>query len=208
MSYFKLDVSKTNLLIENYRKAKTKYVENLDSLYSSLANVESAWNDYNSKTFCKMISSDKIKIMDYLASLDLLYNQLSYFSDNLNSIAVRCGYTTKLKTIKFDDGQFSTCKTRLNRIINYINYAIYEINNYVLRSDFSNMTLIYNLRELLRGCIPIVNSIIDGFDKYVNEILKEIDERLQVVGKLEDIELDVNVIEYNPRVVNLTDYKI
>lgn len=208
MSYFKLDVSKTNALIDNYRKAKTKYVENLDSLYSSLANVESAWSDYNSKSFCKMISSDKIKIMDYLASLDLLYNQLSYFSDNLNSIVSRCGYTTKLKTIKFDDVQFSTCKTRLNRIINYINYAIYEINNYVLRSDFSNMNLIYNLRELLRGCIPIVNSIIDGFDKYVNEILQEIDERLHVVGKLEDIELDVNVIEYNPRVVNLTDYKI
>ncbi|MBR6516462.1 MAG: hypothetical protein IKT40_06355 [Bacilli bacterium] len=204
MAYFKLDVYKAEDAIANFKRYKNDYISDLELLYSSLNQVDSSWNDTNTPEFKKIIKKDETEILSYFDNVDVLCNKLENFNDELKKIVFSFGFSTNRCVVKFDDSQVDACIRKLSNIINYLNNALYIINNRLLKSDYKNKNHLYKLRDQLYNAVNIVNEIKSNFEKYINSVSKLLKKYEDQIANVDDLELNVDKIHYHSNVVDLS----
>lgn len=204
MAYFKLDVNRAEESINDFKKYKDSYLEDLELLYSSLDGVESCWSDTNSPVFRDTVRKDKAKVLSYFSSIDILCNKLENFNDELKKIVSSFGFSSSKCVVKFDDSQIDDCKNKLSNVVYYLNNAIYIINNRLLGSSYKNKNHLYNLRSQLYNAINITNEIKANFEKYVNSVSELLDKYNDQISDVDGLDLKIEKIQYKSDIVDLS----
>ena len=200
MSYFKLDVEGVNISIQKYKKNKLNYEEDLILLCNSLINIDSAWNDVNSQIFIQKVSSDKYKLLSYFQNVDTLFDELSSFVNALDVSLANLGYKNELKKIYFDDSQLGEIHKHLNDILSYLNDALYQVNGF---SSYNDINLISTLKNQLNSSISLVEKLKDNFDKFTKTVLDNVNYYANLINKINNLDLKLDVIRYNAKIVDL-----
>ena len=95
MTSFKLNIGLLDENIANYKEQKNKCILDIETVYRSLENTDSGWNDANTAVFMKIIREDKDKIDDYFKGLDLLYKQIEKMKIEFQNLLFKYGYNKK-----------------------------------------------------------------------------------------------------------------
>ena len=203
MNYFKIDIDNIKNSVEKYRLEKKKYEENLMMVYNSFENIDSAWNDNNSLLFINRVNSDKNTILNYLNSLDKLFDDLLYFVKGLELALRKVNYNGSPKKLKFDNNKYIDIKKKFNSVLYYLDDAMKIINGSFVSSNFNDMNLINNLSEQLTDTISLVKLLMNNVDKFVKSILNEINSLITKIEKNENLNINLDIIEYKSVIVDI-----
>lgn len=199
MSYFKLDMDKFYNELSEYQKIKKIYSEDLNSFYRILNDVDSVWNSLNVAVFKSNIENDKIKVFDYLLSLDSLCNNLKNFYDELSKILY--SYTSiKSAVVRFDDSQFINCLRYLSNTIYYLNHANYIINDKLLSS---NIYYYNKLKSKIDEAIYLVKEIKSNFEDYMVAFPNLIQKYKDHLACINALDLNLKKFNFNSKLMDI-----
>ena len=195
--YFKLNIPQVNESISSYRSNKNDCLEDINYVYNSLKNTDSAWNDANSVSFIDKVKKDGYEIHNYISYLDSLYNEIETFKSNIDNVLSKYGYKRNDVYLKFDDTKINSCKSHLNNIVTLMNNSLNYINISDFNQNFPNINLIYNLRNEINRIKSNTLELLDDISLFSKKISNELIESRYRVKKISDYNLKINLTNYN-----------
>ena len=195
--YFKLNIPQVNESISSYRSNKNDCLEDINYVYNGLKNTDSAWNDANSVSFINKVKKDSYEIHNYIYYLDSLYNEIETFKSNIDNVLSKYGYKRNSIYLKFDDTKINSCKNHLNNIVTLMNNSLNYINISDFNQNFSNINLIYNLRNEINRIKSNVLELLDDISLFSKKISNELIESRYRIKKISDYNLKINLTNYN-----------
>lgn len=131
-----------------------------------------------------------------------------YLSDNLNKIAIKFGYCKRLDLLSFHNNKFDECVEIFSSIKQCIVKSLNEIDECIYDVDFINLSFAKTLRGYLEEGLSLLSLVVSNFDGYVNLMIREFDERIVAVNKYKKNDLNLEVIEYSPKIVFLKNTNV
>ena len=196
MTSFKLNIGLLDENIANYKEQKNKCILDIETVYRSLENTDSGWNDANTAVFMKIVREDKDKIDDYFKGLDLLYKQIEKMKIEFENLLFKYGYNKK-GTLKFNDENYSLCIKALNSALEYLDRALYYVNCCNFKLGIAMSDKVYVLRSEIKKIRIEITSIIEQIKSFRNAILKILNDNKHGISKVGTVNLDIKPIVYN-----------
>jgi hypothetical protein len=197
MTSFSLNVGKVNETINDFVAKKKTVVNDVDSLYDNLKNIDNSWNDTNSLKMIEIVKMDKKNISDFVYQLNCIVSIINDFKNDIYNVCYNEGYKNSKLKLVFDDSQISRCVDKLNSAIDYLADA-YSYLGYVDDiDDFRYTYIVRQLKNEIQKQKRIIDSLVDNIQNFISEINEIIDNYNFKLKKYEDLNLNIKKVDYH-----------
>ena len=195
MTKFYLKMNKLNDSIDGYYSFKRNAMEDIDSCYELLSNLDSVWVDNNSDEFRSLVKRDKNVMNEYFECLTDFYGMLESFRDNLSYTLKEYGYSSN-STIEFDNNRLQECLTLLDDAESYLDSAIRTILDIVYPSNFTEFNLAMWLKDKLYELKNKISSDRDSIYNFSKSIVDDVNTAKEAKSKLGTYNAKFENIDY------------
>lgn len=203
MTYFKLDIPKVNEAVSRYKNIKKDCVDDINLIYNGFKYTDSAWNDFNSIQFMEKTKKDKYNLTEYMTYIDNLYNEISKFNSNIDSILYKQGCKKGSVFFKFDDSYINECIKYFNMVITLMNDSLDRINITAFKPDFEYLGLVYTLRSEIYSIRSAVTDLINDLNSFVSSINNEINDSRYRMKRIDNYDFNLKTINYKWKTTDL-----
>ena len=203
MTSFKFDVSKISSNIDNYVSYRDDIISDIGSVYGSLKNTESGWIDNNSSAFVSRVKNDKYIIDNYFDTFDKLYHEIETFRDGIIELLYNYGYDTN-GCLRFDDSYYDAIMLNLGNATDYLNSAQYYLDSCNFTGyDSTVLEYVDSVRKEIKKLKADIGAVINNCTNFKNSVNKIIADLHTSVSKKDALDLDLEVMSYKWKLVDL-----
>ncbi len=200
LMYFKINISEINDIIERYKEIKINCLEDINLIYNSLGNTDSAWNDLSAYAFKERIKKDKYSIVECFSRIDNFYNEINLFKSNISNICYKYG-CKKNGIVKYDDNEIISCKRHLSSCLDYLNDCLYRLNS--SQFDFEYISYIYELKVQIRNIINFINNLMYDIEKITRLVSNEVVRSKVKINKIDNSIINIPILNYSFKIQNV-----
>ena len=150
MISFEIDFNDLNENIDNFMEYRNAVASDYSYCYSTLNNVDSAWNDDTMKEFKKLLSTNNEDVEEIFKYVSNLYNEISDFKNNISSIVKKYYSTNNLYYFKYSNENLEDFKTYIENAMDYIADAVDYICEILYPADFSEYDLVEEINRFIQ----------------------------------------------------------
>lgn len=196
MASFDINFTEVKNSVVVMEKAISNYESDMKTLKGSLNNVDGYWKDRNTDVFIETVKKDYSIYSSHISSIKKYVNTIEKFCEDMKKMISNKTGIKSINKLKINSDKISNMVSALSDVYTYLDNCVYYLNNLSIPADFSYRWTLNNYLGDFRYYRGKVNDIKNNLRNINNEINEIINEYKVTINKMNNIEINKNVISY------------